>query len=83
MDFAKRVTTAEELLAAIAMLLDVGHKAVRGEISAYKPIEFARDTAPFRNIMATVYGLDPVGGTTTRKLKKKTVEKLKELDSAA
>lgn len=40
------------------MLLDVGQRAVKGEISEYKPIEFARDVAPFKNLFATIYGFD-------------------------
>lgn len=60
-DFAKRAVAAETLLAVLSQLMEVGHHAARGELSAMQTIEFARDKSPFKNIMATLYGLDEVG----------------------
>jgi hypothetical protein len=81
--FAKQCTTNGELLAALGMLLDVGQRVVKGEIDKYSPIEFARDVAPFKNLMATIYGLDPVGGELpVRKLRKKTRQKIEQVANA-
>ena len=60
-DFAKRCTSAAQLISGLSIGLDVMQRACRGEIDVGKPIEFARDTAPFRNIMATMYGLGSCG----------------------
>jgi len=60
-DFAKRAVAAETLLAALGQLLEVGFHAARNELFASQAIDFARDQAPFKNIMATLYGLDEVG----------------------
>lgn len=60
-DFARQCTSNEELLHATSMLLDVMQRACRREIDATQPIEQARDTAPFKNIMRTVYGLGACG----------------------
>lgn len=61
-DFAKRAIAAENLLASLGQLMEVGFHAARSELTAAQAIEFARDRAPFRNIMASMYGLDEVGG---------------------
>lgn len=76
----KQVATNRELLSAMAMLLEIGEKAVRGEINEYAPIEFMRDVAPFKNLFASVYGLDSAGGVLpVRKLRKKTRKQCDEL----
>lgn len=60
-DFAKRAIAAETMLASLGQLLEVGFHAARSELTALQAIEFARDKAPFRNLMATMYGLNEVG----------------------
>lgn len=60
--YAKRAIAAESLLAALGQLMEVGFHAARSELTATQAIEFARDKAPFKNLMATMYGLDEVGG---------------------
>ncbi len=71
-DFAKRCTSAAELVSGLGMVLDVAHRACRGEVDPGRPIEFARDTAPFRNIMSTMYGLGPCGEDLPKRKPRKT-----------
>ena len=81
--FARQCTTNKELLTAMSMLLDIGEKAVRGEINEYAPIEFMRDVAPFKNLFASVYGTDSVGvPLPARKMRKKTREKIEQVANA-
>jgi len=70
-DFAKRAVAAETLLAALGQLLEVGFHAARNELSASQAIDFARDQAPFKNIMATLYGLDEVGAELPKRRSKR------------
>lgn len=60
-DFARQCTSNEGVLQAMSLLLDVMQRACRHETDATQPIEFARDMAPFKNVMRTVYGLGSCG----------------------
>lgn len=73
--FAQQLTDSEEVIAAVAMVCDVMRRACHGELTAHKPIECARDSAPFRNIMAAVYGLGSCGEELPKKRTRRTAGK--------
>jgi len=62
-----------EILIAVGMVSDVIGKAARRQAQAQEVLDVVlMDTAPFRNIMSTVYGLDPLGQEPVKKRKTKT-----------
>lgn len=71
-DFARQYTSNEATLQAMGMLLDVMQRTCRHEIDTTQPIEFARDMAPFKNVMRTVYGLGPCGEELPKRKPRKT-----------
>lgn len=65
-------TKQAEMLAALGALLRVAGRAARMEATAHEVIEAATDKTPFRNLMATMYGLDAVGAPLPPKRRRKT-----------
>lgn len=62
-----------EILIAVGMVADVVGKAARRQAQAQEVLDVVLlDTAPFRNLMSTVYGLDPLGQKPVKKRKAKT-----------
>ena len=62
-----------QILIAVGMVSDVVGKAARRQAQAQEVLDVVlMDTAPFRNIMSTVYGLDPLGQEPVKKRKAKT-----------
>jgi len=62
-----------EILIAVGMVADVVGKTARRQAQAQEVLDVVlMDTAPFRNIMSTVYGLDPLGQEPVKKRKAKT-----------
>ena len=60
-ELREQVRTHREMLQSIGIVLDVAGRAARMESTAHDLIETAVDNAPFRNLMATMYGLGPTG----------------------
>lgn len=60
----------EELIGNVGAMLKVAYRACAGELDANAPIEFACDQAPFKNLFATMYGLDSVGAELPKRRSK-------------
>lgn len=60
-ELREQVRTHREMLQSIGIVLDVAGRAARMESTAHDLIEATVDTAPFRNLMSTMYGLGPMG----------------------
>ena len=72
-ELAKICEEQTETLIAVGMVSDVIGKAARRQAQAQEVLDvILMDTAPFRNIMSTVYGLDPLGQEPVKKRKAKT-----------
>lgn len=63
--------SAKDRLAAVGMLCSVASRAALSEVTATQAIDFARDKAPFANLMSTMYGLSPIGAALPAKRKRK------------
>ena len=61
-EYLEHAKSGKELLCAIGAVLDVASRACRAEATAHDVIEVAVDKGPFKNLMATMYGLNEVGG---------------------
>lgn len=59
--FYRRLAEAEQIMAAMRTVMDVMRAASLDWSDAERVIDAARDCAPFRNVMSTMYGLGPLG----------------------
>ena len=69
-ELREQVRTHREMLQSIGIVLDVAGRAARMESTAHDLIETTVDTAPFRNLMAAMYGLGPLGEPLPQKRRK-------------
>lgn len=60
-ELRKELAAHNETLRVIGIVLDVAGRAARDEATAHQLMEVAVDTASFRNLMAGMYGLGPLG----------------------
>jgi hypothetical protein len=61
-EYLRQAEAGKELLCALGAVLDVASRACQAEATAHDMIEIATDKVPFKNLMATMYGLNEVGG---------------------
>lgn len=64
------LTRLRELVAAMGMMFDVAQRAAHAEIEPAEALHIARDIAPFKNLFATMYGLDPIGAPLPKRRRK-------------
>lgn len=70
-EYFQQANSGKELLYAVGAVLDVASRACRAEATAHDVIEVAVDKGPFKNLMATMYGLNEVGGELPAKRKRR------------
>lgn len=73
-DVESRNAELEEQLAAVAMGADVIYRAAKGTLAAGEPAQIFRDISMWKNLMATVYGRDPIGAPLPEKRRRKKKE---------
>ena len=73
-DAIKRVQEQDDALRSLADVFFHAGKFARGEITMDAFADGTKDMAPFRNIMAGMYGLNPVGGAPPAKRARKVKE---------